>query len=475
MKIINSRGFMSGVVFINNYQDYANLYNNNNGYRRITLIFMKDLYLPEINLPSFNVTKLIGIPNRTTEINVSNCLLHGSFGNGFFCNKIQGYFHTLIPKTIQVLKLSSNYIHTIDLTLCEYLRELDVCNNKITNFHLGIKPFLEDLNCSKNEIDFIDLEYCTSLKKISIYSNKLTNIQNLSNNIRYINASNNKLNSFPNLPPKLEYLNLSNNNIHQMVSLSKLCRLETLYLSNNKIKGDVIIDCDSLTTLDLRNNQISNIVVSSENIKLINLNLNKIKDIYLNTPKLTNLCARSNMINYLNLSDQEMNTLDISNNPLRKIIYPRTLSTLWISGCKISYLNNLSFGLRELHCCSCDIDSFINLPMSLKSIYYYDNPILDFDVSFVRIHVKKGIISKKYINQLKFGYGLKILNKIKCYIKNKKKLAKLLAYQCMIANYMPPIKDKDNDSFYVNPNCEFAKKGGKFYQSSFNKWKKIDP
>ena len=155
---------MNDVVFIDNYRDYIDFINNNNEYHRFTIIFMKNVFIPELTITSTNITRLIGIPSSSTTIDLINCCLHGSIGNGYSNNQITSFCKTFLPKSIEYLNLSSNYIKYVDLTLCNNLKKVNICNNNISYFYVGSQPFLSFIDCSKNKIEYINLDSCESLK-----------------------------------------------------------------------------------------------------------------------------------------------------------------------------------------------------------------------------------------------------------------------------------------------------------------------
>ena len=164
---------MDHVVFINNYEDYINLLNNNDIYRKFTIIFMENVFIPELILSSFNIIRLISIPSSSTTINLINCSLHGSVGNGYYNNSL---YETFLPSRIEILNLSSNYISKIDITLCNNLKQVNICNNRISEFYIGNQPFLSFINCSKNKIQYLNLQACNSLKTFIASSNNLKQI-----------------------------------------------------------------------------------------------------------------------------------------------------------------------------------------------------------------------------------------------------------------------------------------------------------
>jgi hypothetical protein len=83
MELIYKQVSMNDVVFIDNYRDYIDFINKNNEYHKFTIIFMKNVFIPELIITSTNITRLIGIPPSSTIIDLRNCCLHGSIGNGY--------------------------------------------------------------------------------------------------------------------------------------------------------------------------------------------------------------------------------------------------------------------------------------------------------------------------------------------------------------------------------------------------------
>ncbi|SEW46199.1 leucine-rich repeat domain-containing protein [[Clostridium] fimetarium] len=139
---------------------------------------------------------------------------------------------------------------------------------------------------SKDVNDEITVADIKSIKKLYLTGKALENINELGNvefsNLESLYLSNNKIKSLPNLiMPMLKYIDLSNNEIEDIENIILFQKLESILIQNNKIKELFDISkLPNLVSLNASTNQIE-IVPSlvSKTLSYMNLSNNKIKTI----------------------------------------------------------------------------------------------------------------------------------------------------------------------------------------------------
>ena len=198
-----------------------------------------------------------------------------------------------------------------------------------------IKVELNNKTFDEEELRNFSIITFTNLKILSLVNCQITNLKFLNSaplsNLQEINLKNNKISYFVNLNLlqlvifDLSYNNLSKNmlweNNKKKIINVNLPKLKKLFLSNNKIE-DISILCqfnlESLKELKLNNNDIENIdvlsIVSCGKLKRLNLSNNKINNLNILTE--ISFC---NNIEDINLMNNEINNLNV----LRNVILPR--------------------------------------------------------------------------------------------------------------------------------------------------------
>lgn len=203
------------------------------------------------------------------------------------------------------LNLSGNLITTIDeLQYCTKMTNLNVANNKIGDNNNAIKNMtkLEVLDLANTEMTQINslktlIEYWTTKKKFTLTSlnlsgNKFSNtdikgIEKIStlNTLKIANNNLTEIEDFEPLKNTISILDVSQNQIEDISIISSFTNLISLNLSNNKIKDiSPVAVCSRLNELDFSVNKvrdISSLSAISGTGTLIKLNMtnNHIEDV----------------------------------------------------------------------------------------------------------------------------------------------------------------------------------------------------
>ena len=257
----------------------------------------------------------------------------------------------ILPKKSKELKITNSYC-TDFLKLPKILSHLDIesdsCKIKInelpnlTTLHIKCS---EKNNINDGNVDLSELhDLPNTLREMVCSYTKLTYLNNLPNNSKVINLNNNNLTSLDNIqiPNKLQNLSIRNNKLLSFPSLynnslkfldisfnelmefpkiiGEIKNLKELNISNNKIKGNIIlpnslkiIDCSNneITEIDNFPNQLITFIGNNNQLKIIPPIHNKLKHIYLNDNPIEYLPALHNNIN-LHLNGK-IKDIEISN------------------------------------------------------------------------------------------------------------------------------------------------------------------
>lgn len=231
-------------------------------------------------------------------------------------------------KNLEALNLSDNEIENIDAIKLANLMVLNLSNNKIASLvdlenRFGILGLLElrELNLSNNQIKNIKaLEPLEKLEILDISYNKIKNIDALKQklNLRILNAGHNKISLLDELFARDEFGN------------SKEINLEEVDFSSNRIESIPELNCPSLVSINLSDNQITDIegLKNAKNLVTLDIsNNNKIED-----GKVLNSLNRMKM---LNISYTGISLSNINKNSLEEI---------WCIGNKGSSIKNSQLG-----------------------------------------------------------------------------------------------------------------------------------
>lgn len=252
-----------------------------------------------------------------------------------------------------VKKSNTCYIYKNDLKFNENIdigsSEFESDNVKIIYNNFKSKPKIElRIEDSKMEnYRYLDLSKLEIDDQYLLELLELKRIQNIFNQIEFLDLSNNKLTKIPDLEkfPNILYLNISFNSIDQHIHNENLIELTC---HNNLIRS---IKSNKLTHLSASNNLIESLDIP--NIKILIINYNKIDWLssYINLSYLECIenqikqidnmigleelyIGYNKLINVKNMPN--LKVLNCVGNPIEKIKYFPNLKTLMASTCKIS-------------------------------------------------------------------------------------------------------------------------------------------
>jgi Leucine-rich repeat (LRR) protein len=176
----------------------------------------------------------------------------------------------------------------------------------------------------------------------------------------------------------IKELKLVGYNLMEIPNLSKFTNLETLNLSNNKIKFLLNIP-STVKTLIIKNNKIEKILYISENLKILNISRNLLTELDLINTNIEELICIENKISSISYP-YLLKKLNISHNKLKNLHgLPSTLIMLDCSFNKIKYIDSLPNSLEyfEISCNKLSIIDKNNLSDSLKTLNISHNKIID--------------------------------------------------------------------------------------------------
>lgn len=145
-----------------------------------------------------------------------------------------------------------------------------------------------------------------TIQNLDLSNKNLKEIPNLSKKvIKKLDLSNNKIKviDFENLPKNLEIINLSNNKLKGKIILlnkTNFLNLNKVILKNNKIDSLIFDKCIKYLDVSFNNLKYINLNLECENIKYLDISNNKkldpIKDVVISTIKIGTL-KRENLLN----------------------------------------------------------------------------------------------------------------------------------------------------------------------------------
>ena len=192
--------------------------------------------------------------------------------------------------TIMLDKITLLPVELLDLTDNKLLVSLVVKNIKIKNIILPTSDNLEDLKISNTNITTINY-LSKNIEEILLQNNKISHIPPIKdlNNITLLNLHCNKLDGEFNIENCniLDTINISNNNITQITISSSNNKITNLHANNNKLTNFEITLNHSMERITLENNNLS-----SFNCKFCSFSTvphHIINTLHLSNNKLTNI------------------------------------------------------------------------------------------------------------------------------------------------------------------------------------------
>lgn len=323
-------------------------------------------------------------------------------------NKIQDISALSSLKKLEKLNLYDNQIQDLS-PICglRYLSDLNVENNQIQDITaLSTLKQLESLDLTGNIIlDFSILDRLPMLSKLSLGEVQIRETSFLSRlkQLSYLDLSFNQIQDFSFLSDltQLTKLRLIHNEIQDINFLSKLLQVTSLELSHNQIQDiSPLGRFNQLSELILNENQIQDISALSRLSKLTKLNLhtNQIRDISAlsGLKNLTNLDLGRNLIEDISpLSNlPRLSELYLIRNQIKDISALSSLKKLSKLHLDKNQIQDTSFfkcppKLSKLALSYNQIQNFprfLLLNKNLRSLYLFNNPIVDFPKELLGFH-----------------------------------------------------------------------------------------
>lgn len=192
---------------------------------------------------------------------------------------------------LEKISFSGNNLSDISvLGNLKNLENITAINNKIENIDVLSNLDMKYICLDGNNISNINVvSNWTNLVDMSFANNIIENVPDFSKlvNLETVNLSNNKIKSIENISGNMEELSIDNNELTSLSGVQNLSKLKILSVSNNQI--------NSLSELE-----------SLEELENLNINKNQIRDVsgLVNCPKLKYLYMDNNYIaNFENLSN----------------------------------------------------------------------------------------------------------------------------------------------------------------------------
>jgi Leucine-rich repeat (LRR) protein len=258
-------------------------------------------------------------------------------------------------KSLNSLKVYSNYLSNLDVSQNVNLVKLNCGDNQITDFdNLKLNPTLQELIGDSNDFTEINISQLTALTILDISSNNISAIDvsqnsnltefycginflselDLSSNAQLtkLNCSDNYITTLDLTPnTALKVLDCSNNDL-ETLDISSNINIEALNCDSNLISDfefNENADYTALKKLSIDDNELENIDVS-------------------NFPKLTTLTMSSNKLEIIDISTNILlDTLNISNNYFKSINLTNNTALLWLD-CSNNALSALELSSNTL-------------------------------------------------------------------------------------------------------------------------------
>lgn len=163
-------------------------------------------------------------------------------------------------------------------------------------------------------------------------------------------------------------------------TLVKFLALKTLFLPGNKIEIVTILP-KSLESLSLNDNNISEIdqKIFPSTLESLNLSNNKLKDLDISNTNIKHINVSSNMLTYIKLG-KKVKSLIIENNPFCIIDFNgnTVIESINLHNCKLTHLQKIPSSVVNLIISNNQIKSLENLPLNIETLNCTSNNITEF-------------------------------------------------------------------------------------------------
>lgn len=188
-------------------------------------------------------------------------------------------------KDLEKISFSGNNVSDLSaLSGLENLENITAINNKIENIDTLSNLDMKYICLDGNNISNINVvSNWTNLVDMSFSNNIIEEIPNLNNlsNLETVNLSNNKIKSIENISGSMEELSIDNNELTSLSGVQNLLNLKILSVSNNQINSlKELESLSNLENLNINKNQIRDVsgLVNCSKLKYLYMDNNYITD-----------------------------------------------------------------------------------------------------------------------------------------------------------------------------------------------------
>ncbi|WP_426484432.1 T9SS type A sorting domain-containing protein [Flavobacterium sp. 2] len=407
--------------------------------KRKLLVLLSVLFISSFTYAQYTTIPDVNFENRLIQLKIDSGLPDGkvltaniktvqTLDVGF--SKISNLNGIEDFTELQVLRCSSNYLTTLDVTKNTKLTVVDCSFNKLTYLNISNLLLLNGLTCSDNELTSLDISSNPILNGIRCGNNNLISL-NLKNG--YNSKFNDYFIDFKNNPhldciqvDNITYSNSKWSTYKDAAAVfSNSCgpkyttitdsnfenKLINLGIDKDGLNGKVLTsDIVSVTTLDISNTAIKDLTGLEDFLGLTTLNVSgnslskldltwqkKLKILDCSNCQLTALDLSKNInLETLNFSNNKITTTNLWNNGLLITVKANgnLFTTLDIDGLKVlqtidvsdNQLTSLNLSqnvlLTQLKCSNNKITALnTSKNINLNSIYFGSNKLTTFDIS----------------------------------------------------------------------------------------------
>jgi hypothetical protein len=314
---------------------------------------------------------------------------------------------------LEILHCELNSMIELDLTVCTNLRELH-CNynnltllnisglsnltvvnchwNALTSLSLSGTSALEDLRCSSNMLTTLDLSPNTGLKYLRCSGNSITTLTNLPSSLLELYCNDNELSALSQIDlPNLRILECASNNLTTLL-FGGHQELTILRCDENQLVSLDVSGCAGLYELSCAANNLSVLpLIGIPNLHQVNAALNQLTEvIFQDVPQLAILQLDNNLLTSLDVSSLSLQQLYVGSNLLTDIAGINNSVHAIVLAINNNQFASLDIsGLTSLVHLNCSNNLFSELNLSqntsLQNLVCQNNPSLTY------INIKNGI------------------------------------------------------------------------------------
>lgn len=331
----------------------------------------------------------IGGPDAKYSVDWGNGEVVDYEGEGYYTGTVLGTVK-IYGDSIRELLANSQNILTADLTKAGKLQTIQLNNNGMTSLELGEYPEMKGLYASENKLTTLNIEGCYANKVFDLHSNQLEGTFDFSKMTRLstLTLYDNKITGVI-LPDGLstvynvdlsinEIETLTAENLTGMIELN--CgenKLTSITLKNLPYLEELYVEENQLTELDLSGcPYLEKVMVAENQLTAIDLSVcPEMEGVYVQDNKLTALDLSANPgVRYININNNSIKDLDLSKQANLSLLNAENNGITEIDLSANNRLSTLNLNSNEL--------TSINLAgkSSLSTLKLANNKLTEIDV-----------------------------------------------------------------------------------------------